>query len=457
MSTGKSCGCKCCCSVEPKSELAIFGGTRSVQAEPGDIFDWPIVTKEDEDAVLEVLRRGGMSGTDVTQQFEKEFSGWQGSRYALGCSSGTAAIQCAMYGCGVGVGDEIIAPSLTYWASCLQAFSLGATIVFADVHPESLCIDPADIEHRITERTKAIVVVHYCGHPADMDAIVAIAEKHGIKVIEDVSHAQGGLYKGEKLGTIGDVGAMSLMSGKSFAVGEAGILVTDNREIYERAVAFGHYERYGSDVKTESLKPYAGLPLGGYKYRMHQLSSAMGRVQLKSYDQRCEEIRKSMSYFWDLLRDVPGVKAHRPAEDSGSNMAGWYNPLGHYCPEELGGLSVTRFAEAVTAEGAACSPGCNKPLHLHPLFSSCDVYGHGKPTRIANAARDISQPAGSLPVTEGIGARVYRIAWFKHYRPEIIEQYANAFRKVAENYEELLEGDKGNGEELGGWHFTKHS
>lgn len=439
------------------SSLAIFGGPKAVKSDPGDMFTWPIITEEDEEAVLEVLRRGAMSGTDVTMQFEKEFAEWQGTKYALGFSSGTAALQGAMFGCKVGVGDEIICPSVTYWASALPCFSLGATVVFAEIDPKTLCIDPNDIEHRITSRTKAIVVVHYLGHPADMDPIMEIARRHGVKVIEDVSHAQGGLYKGRKLGTIGDVAAMSLMSGKSFAIGEAGMLVTDDLEIYERAIALGHYERFGDNIQTESLKPFAGLPMGGYKYRMHQLSSAVGRVQLKYYDARCEEIRKAMNYFWDLLEGVPGLRAHRPPKDSGSNMGGWYAPHGLYCPEELGGLSVTRFAEAVRAEGCPyCSPGCNSPLHLHPLFNTCDVYGHGKPTRIANSDRDLRQPPGSLPVSEGIGKRVYSIPWFKHYRPEIIEEYANAYRKVAENYRELLPGDKGDPPHLGAWHFFRH-
>ena len=187
------------------------------------------------------------------------------------------------------------------------------------------------------------------------------------------------------------------------------------------------------------------------------MSAAVGRVQLKYYDTRCEEIRKSMNYFWDLLEGVPGIRAHRVSEDSGSNMAGWYAAHGLYMPEELGGLSVTRFAQAVYAEGAACSPGCNLPLHLHPLMNTCDVYGQGKPTRIVNSNRDLRQPAGSLPVTEGIMFRVYSIPWFKHYRPKVIEEYALAYRKVAENYKELLKDDPGNPEHIGGWHFFQHS
>jgi perosamine synthetase len=398
-----------------------------------------------------------MSDMDVTKKFETEFAAWQGRKYALGFNTGTAAIQAAMFACGVGVGDEIVCQSMTYWASALQCYTLGATVVFAEIDPLSLCIDPADIEKRISKRTKAIVVVHYMGHPADMDPIMAIARKHGIKVIEDVSHAQGALYKGKKVGTFGDIAAMSLMSGKSLAVGEAGILLTDNLGLYEKSISLGHYERFGADITTPELKPYIGLPMGGYKYRMHQMSSAVGRVQLKHYDARMAEIQKAMNYFWDKLEGTPGIVAHRPAKGSKSTMGGWYAAHGLYEPEKLGGLSVTRFCEAVTAEGVqGVSPGANKALHLHPLFNEVDVYGHGKPTRIANADRDLRQPPGSLPVTEKMGQRNYGIPWFKHHRPEIIDQYVDAFKKVAAGYKDLLAGDKGNSASVGGWHFFSH-
>ncbi len=435
--------------------LALFGGEKAVKTDPGDIFSWPIITQEDEDAVLEVLRRGGMSDTDVTRKYEQEFAAWQGTEFALGFNNGTSSLLAAMYGCGVGVGDEVICPSVTYWASAIQAFSLGGTVVFADIDPASLCLDPADMERKITKRTKAVMVVHYLGHPADMDAIMAITKKHGIKVIEDFSHAQGGLYKGRKVGGIGDVGATSLMSGKSLVAGEAGMLVTNDRRIYERAIALGHYERFNDTIRDEELKPYAELPLGGYKFRMHQLSAALGRVQLKYYDARCMEIRKAMNYFWDLLEGVKGIRAHRVDEASGSTMAGWYAAHGLYVPEELGGLSVTRFCQAVEAEGVYLGPGCNQALHTHNLFKACDVYGHGKPTRIANSETDVRRFDENLPVSEKIGTLTYSIPWFKKYDPAVIEEHAAALRKVSDHYEELLADDPGNPPKLGGWHFFK--
>ena len=419
------------------SKLAINGGPKAVQTDPGDIFKWPIITEKDEQAALEVLRAGKMSGTDVTVEFEKDFTAWHGMTYALAHNTGTAALHGAMFGCHVGVGDEIICQSLTYWASALPALSLGATIVYAEVDPDTLTLDPEDVERKITGRTKAIIPVHYCGYPTDMDPIMEIANKHGIKVIEDVSHAHGGLYKGKLVGTIGHVGAMSVMSGKALPVGEGGFLVTHDREIYERAVAFGHYERTSSVLQHPDLKPYAGLPLGGYKYRMHQISSAVGRVQLRHYQRRLEEIQKAMNYFWDLLDGVPGVKAHRPPKDSGSTMGGWYASHGLYVPEDLGGLSAHKFCEAVRAEGVSTSPGANLLMHLHPMLNEADIYGHGAPTRIANSDRDVRQPVGSLPISESMPERVYSIPWFKHYRPQIIEEHAEAFRKVAEHADEL--------------------
>src|SRR5579871_1846966 len=171
--------------MQTMTQLALFGGSGAVKADPEDIFKWPIITREDEEAVLDVLRRGAMSGTDVTAAFEAEFAAWQGTKVALGFNNGTASLQAAMFACGVGVGDEVICPGMTYWASGLPCFSLGATLVFADIEPDTLCLDPNDLEHRITNRTRGIVAVHYAGHPADMDSIMEIARRHNIRVIED--------------------------------------------------------------------------------------------------------------------------------------------------------------------------------------------------------------------------------------------------------------------------------
>jgi perosamine synthetase len=418
-------------------QLAILGGPKAVQTDPKDIFAWPIITEEDEQAVLKVLHSGNMSGIDVTKQFEKEFAEWFKVKYALGHCNGTAALQAAMFGVGLGIGDELICQSMTYWASALPAMNLGATVVFADMDPETMGLDAQDVERKITDRTKAIMVVHYCGHPSNMDAIMAVAQKHNIKVIEDVSHAQGGLYKGQLTGTFGDVAAMSLMGQKSLAIGEGGMLITNNHAIYERAVAYGHYSRT-RDLTLPELTPFSGLPLGGVKNRMHQISAAVGRVQLKYYQERMTEIQNAMNYFWDLLEGAPGIRGLRPPKDSGSTNAGWYACRGRYFTEELGGLSVQKFAEAVQAEGSECAPGGNLLMHLHPLLNEADVFNHGKPTRIANSNRDVRQHKGSLPVTESLPDRIFKTPWFKHNRPEIIREHAEAYRKVVTQAHKLL-------------------
>ncbi len=437
-----------------EGRLALLGGKPVVTEIPEDLFTWPIITREDEEAVLGVLRAGQMSGIALTQEFERDYERWSGAKHALGFNNGTASLLAAMFAVGVGEGDEVICPATTYWASALPAFSLGATVVFADIDAETLCLDPVKLERHITPRTKAIVVVHYLGHPAEMDAIMEIARRRGVKVIEDVSHAHGALYKGRMAGTLGDVAGYSLMAGKSLAVGEGGMLTTNDREIYERAVAFGHYERFGDEIESAALRPYAGLPLGGVKNRMHQLSSAVGRVQLRHYDERTREIRRAMNLFWDLLEGVPGLRSHRVDESTGSHMGGWYAPHGFYVAEELGGLSLSRFCEAVRAEGVPeCIPGCNLPLHLHRIFQDADIYHHGRPTRLAHTDRDVREAVGTLPVAEAACGRTYAIPWFKHYIPEVIERYAAAYRKVAEKADKLRAEDPGDPASLGGWHF----
>ena len=434
------------------NELALLGGGKAVTCDPGDMFTWPIVTERHEQAVLKVLRAGQMSGLDVTRKFEAKYGRMVGREFALASPNGTGAILDAMYGLDIGPGDEVICPSVTYWASIVQAYVLGATPVFADVDPETICIDPQDFERRITPRTKAVVIVHYAGMPAEMDAIVAIARAHNVKVLEDCSHAHGALYKGKEIGTFGEVAAFSLMTGKSLPIGEGGILLTDDREIYERALLYSHYARH-NEITLPKLVPFAGIPCGGFKHRMHQASAAFGLVQLELFPGQMAEIDKAMHHFCDLLDGLPGIKPIRPAPGSSTTKGGWYYPHFRYVREELGGLSLSRFAEAVRAEGSVCNPGCNKPLHHHPLFSEMDVYGHGRPTRIAHLDADarVESYVQSLPVAEGIMRRVFEVPWFKHFRPAVIAEHAEAYKKVVSGYEALLADDPGDPVDLGGY------
>ncbi|MBE6385664.1 MAG: DegT/DnrJ/EryC1/StrS family aminotransferase [Lentisphaerae bacterium] len=428
------------------SKLAVNGGTKVIQEDFESLFHWPIVTSEDIQAVTEVLEAGTMSGNEISKIFEQEYAAWNGTKYALSTANGTAALTAAFWACGIGAGDEVICPSMTYWASCTAIVKLGATVNFADID-EELNIDPDDIEHRIGPRTKAIIVVNYGAQPAKWQQIRAIADKHHLLIIEDNSHAQGALYQGKMCGALGDISCASLMSGKSLAIGEGGMICTDNRELFERCVAYGFYERTGvaskfnkaeSFITDPALQKYAGIPIGGVKYRINQTCAAMGRVQLKYYDERVAEIDKAMNYFCDLIDELPGLKTIRPAKGTNTTKGGWYAAKGLVSEELAQKISAEKFCAAVAAEGVFTFSGANPPLHLSPLFHDLDYFNQGKPTVIAFGQRDVRQGKGSLPMSESLPARCFHLPWFKHFDKPAIEAHAAAFRKVIENIDELI-------------------
>lgn len=424
------------------SKLALYGGTPILEKRPAELFHWPIVNDAMINAQTEVLKTGNMSGTNISREFEAAFAKWQQRKYALAHNNGTNALITAMYGVGLGPGDELICPTITYWASCTAALSLGATVVFCDICPDDLQMDPASIEAHITPRTKALMVVHYMAHPADMDPIMAIAKKHNLKVIEDVSHAHGGHYKGKMLGTFGDVAAMSMMSGKSFAIGEGGMLVTDDYEIYRRAVRFGHYDRIGDNFPAEELAATKSLPYGGVKCRMHQVSAAIGLEQLKKYDSEIAEIDRAMKYFWEGIKDINGLRMIYP-KSAGSDKSGWYASRMGYDPEAFSNVPNIIFSKALNAEVQGVvdfTYGCNFPLHFSELFYSVDIYGDGKPSasRFLPPGIDPKKLTGELPVASSINKYLLGEPWFKHFDTALIDRYIDAVHKVAENHQDLL-------------------
>lgn len=427
------------------SKLALCGGTPVIRQEelPKDLFHWPIVNDAMRQAQTDILNTGNMSGTDISREFEEKFAAWHGMKYGLAHCNGTSSLLAAMYGVGLGPGDEVICPSITYWASCTAALGLGATVVFCDICEKDLQMDPASFEAHITPRTKAVVVVHYMAHPTDMDAIMAIARKHGIKVIEDVSHAQGGHYKGKMLGTFGDVAGMSLMSGKSFAIGEGGMLLTNDFEIYRRAIRLGHYDKIGKVYSPEEFKETNIIPFGGYKFRMHQVSAAIGLEQLKKYEAEIAEIDIAMKYLWNGIKDIKGLRMIYP-EDPGSDKSGWYASRFGYDPEVFGGIDNITFAKALDKEAPGFGACCNFPLHLSSVYYSTDIFGHGSPTasHFLPQGVDPKQLTGELPVASTINRRVLGEPAFKRFYPELIDRYIEAVHKVAENYEELLSEKK---------------
>ncbi|MBO4647356.1 MAG: DegT/DnrJ/EryC1/StrS family aminotransferase [Lentisphaeria bacterium] len=440
------------------SKLALYGGTPVLDKLPYELFRWPIVNDAMRQAQTDVLNAGNMSGTNISRQFEQEFARWNGRKYALAHNNGTNSLIAAMYGIGLGPGDELICPSITYWASCTGALALGAAVVFCDIREKDLQLDPASLEAHITPRTKAVMVVHYMAHPADMDPIMAIARKHGLKVIEDVSHAQGGHYKGKMLGTFGDAAGMSLMSGKSFAIGEGGMMLTDDPEIYRRAIRFGHYDRIREVYSKEETADTNLIPFGGQKFRMHQVSAAIGLEQLKKYESEIAEIDRAMKYFWQGIRDIEGLRMIYP-DDPGSDKSGWYCSRMGYDAAAFSGVPNAVFAKALNAEvggGSKFASGCNFPLHKSAVFHSTDIYGHGRPTAGLNLPPEVDLKAltGELPVAERINLKVIGEPWFKHCDKPLIDRYVEAVHKVAENHRELL-AEKFDGDVFGSIALTK--
>ena len=265
--------------------LAIHGGTPAKQhADPPMYPGGMSIDEQEEQAVLEVLRAkrlfrfdGPTDGPSKVAELETAFAQFMGARYAVAVTSGTAALTCGLHGMGLGPGDEVIVPAYTWIASPAAVVMAGAVPVVAEVD-ETLLLDPADVERKITPYTKAIMPVHMRGAPCPMDAILAVARKYGLKVIEDTAQADGASYHGKRLGAFGDVGCFSLQFNKIITAGEGGMVLTDDEEIWKRALMF-------HDVIAPQRHhiPPAEL-VCGTNYRMPELLGAVGLVQLRRLD-----------------------------------------------------------------------------------------------------------------------------------------------------------------------------
>ena len=242
-------------------------------------------------AVNKVMDSKWISAGSKTAEFESRFAAMNGAEHAVAVNSGTAALHLAVLGLGIGPGDEVIVPSLTFAATANAVYYTGARPVFADVVSRSdLTIAPQDIEQKITPRTKAIMVMHYGGFACDMDAILAIAQKHHLAVIEDAAHAPGATYKGKKTGTIGDVGAFSFFSNKNITTAEGGMLVTENKDIADQArLLRSHGMTTSSYDRAKGHATRYDIRQVGFNYRLDDIRSAIGLVQL---DKLAEDLRR---------------------------------------------------------------------------------------------------------------------------------------------------------------------
>jgi len=232
--------------------------------------------------------------------FEKNFSKYVGRKYALATSSCTAALHLSFLSLGLKKGDEIIVPNITWIASVEPLYWMGIKPVFADIESDTWCIDPIDIEKKITKKTKAIMVVDLYGHIADMKPILKIAKKHKLKVIEDAAEAVGSEYYGKKAGSFGDVSCFSFHGSKTVVTGEGGMLLTDNKKIIEKA-------RFYSDHCKNPKKVFWNLEIG-YKYKMSNFQAACGLAQLERIEELIAKKRNIFSWYQKRLSKIPGLQ-----------------------------------------------------------------------------------------------------------------------------------------------------
>jgi perosamine synthetase len=254
----------------------------------------PSITEKEVEYIAEAARTGWHQDyLKYIKLFEQEFGAHCNRKFSLATSSGTGALHLAYAALGVGPGDEVIVPNITWIASIDPALHMGAVPVFADIEPDTWCIDPADIEHRITPRTKVILVVHLYGHMADMDPILEIAEKHGLKVLEDAAQAVGAHYHGAPAGSFGDFSAVSFTGTKTMVTGEGGMLLTDSAELHERAARLNdHCQDPDKRFWNEGL---------GYKYKMSNIEAACGLAQLERLDELVAKKRQIFGWYQDRL------------------------------------------------------------------------------------------------------------------------------------------------------------
>ncbi|RLF14471.1 MAG: glutamine--scyllo-inositol aminotransferase, partial [Thermoprotei archaeon] len=275
-----------------KEKLALYGG-KPVREKPlppmypGALF----IDENEERAVIEVLRSKSLFryyGPNLlrkAEEFEKRFAEYMGVKYALGVSSGTAALYTALKALGIREGDEVIVPAYGWISVPAMVAATGATPVIAGID-ESLSLDPDDIERKITDRTKAILAVHMRGAPCDMDRIMDVAKEHDLMVIEDAAQSCGGEYKGKKLGSIGDIGIFSFQLNKIITAGEGGAVITNNEDFYRRALAV-------HDVAAYYRAPDYVPPLIGFNFRMSEITAAILIEQLKKIDRIIERMRRN--------------------------------------------------------------------------------------------------------------------------------------------------------------------
>jgi perosamine synthetase len=389
---------------------------------------WQQITEEEARVVYQMTLANELSGgTPTVRQFEKDWRTWSGLSYSLTTFNGTSALYCSYFGIGLGPGDEIICPTYTWICTIAPALFLGARPVFAESDPLTLQLDPADVEKRITPKTRAIVAVHLWGNVCDMDRLMAISQKYGIPIVEDCAHAHGALWDGRMTGSIGQVGAWSLQGSKALSAGEGGVLATDDPEIFERACLCGQVNRLGGlDLATPKYSLLQPLGLG-MKFRAHPLGIGIAGVQLKklaSLNARREEYFETIEAFLRKTDCFQPLKIY-----SNARRGGYYAFPILYDSNAHNGLPRDEMIRFLMEEGLQVSISPYGLLHRLPLFAQgfdlftrhrgplCEKYaGYGE---------------GDFPITESVFRKLI-------FLPVLSDPVPGAFDKVIQMIERAL-------------------
>lgn len=427
------------------SVLAINGGEKvRTKLFPA----YRVIGEEEQQAVAKVLESGILSkylgcwaddfyGGPQVQELEREWAAFYGVKHAISVNSATSALYCAAGAVGLAPGDEVIVSPYTMCASATAPLVYNAVPVFADIEYDYYCLDADDLERKITDRTKAMIVVDILGQPYDVDRINAIARKHGLYVIED--NAQGPLasYNGKYAGTLGDIGIFSLNYHKHIHCGEGGIMVTDDDELAERMrLIRNHAEAVVEKKGVTNLNNMIG-----FNFRMTEIEAAITREQLKKLKWLVEERRRNVRYLEDNLRDIPFLTM--PKVRGGCEHSYYVHAMKY--DEKQTGVPREKFVEAMQAElmpielreaeGVKISMGYLKPLYAQPLFQNKIAYGNTS----YPFSEHVSYNKGICPMCEQIcdAETIFHELMRPFMTKEDLNDVIRAFHKVAEYLDEL--------------------
>lgn len=425
--------------------LALKGGTPT-RREP--FPSWPVWDQTEEKALVEVLHSGKWwrfsygVGAELREpetgdrsrvvQFQEAFAEFHQARYGIACANGTAAIEILLKAAGVGPGDEVIVPAYTFVATASAVLQVNAVPIFADMDPDTYNLDPASVEARITSRTKAVIPVHFGGQSCDMDAMCAIAAKHGLFLLEDAAHAHGAEWRGLKLGALGGGGTFSFQASKNMTAGEGGIITTQDPAVAELCES---YLWAGRQVG----RPWYEHHRLGWNYRMTEFQAAILLQQLRRLDGQNALRERNAAYLSARLSRIPGIRPLRV--DSRVTRHSWHIYMFRFSREEFGGVSRDAFLKALAAEGIPCSPGYSHPLYRNPMFLKQDFYPRGCPISCGHYGGEIRYEdfIALCPIAERACAE--EAVWLEHRlllgSEQDVESIVQAIEKIRRHAGEL--------------------